>query len=391
MSNENKHIPIPASKEEFALALVEQIQAMLSYWDRNQVCKFANHAYQDWFGKSKDEMIGITMKKLLGPQYSEELPCIKGVLEGHVQVIEREVPFPHAGIWHILTTYTPDIYDGYVRGFYVHIADITSMKMMESELQAAKEKVEEYRVLKEKLMKEQDVIIDKLHEDRLNLIGKMASSMAHEIRNPLTSIAGFLKLIRQNILNRGQAQLLKYIDVIDDEFEAINMQITGFLSFSRNKAFEEKKIDISLTSLINSTLFLLIPRLNSENINFTTNIIENCTIHVQKISIQQVLSNIISNAIDALITINEQRELKILCNEDGEYIYISIINNGPKIPQELRESLFLPFMTNKENGTGLGLAICKEIMEKNNGRIDFYSNDEETCFRLSFNKQLILF
>jgi PAS domain S-box-containing protein len=391
MSNENKHIPIPASKEEFALTLVDQIQAMLSYWDTNQVCRFANHAYQDWLGKSKDEMIGISMKELLGPQYWEELPYIKGAMEGHVQVNEREVPFPHAGIWHILTTYTPDIYDGHVRGVYVNIADITSMKIMERELQAANEKVEEFRVLKEKLMKEQDVIIDKLHEDRLNLIGKMASSMAHEIRNPLTSIAGFLKLIRQNILNRGQTQLLKYIDVIDDEFDAINMQITGFLSFSRNKAFEEKKIDISVTSLINSTLFLLIPRLNSENINFTTYMIENCTINAQKISIQQVLSNIISNAIDALITVNYQRELKILCNEDGEYIYISIINNGPKIPQELRESLFLPFMTNKENGTGLGLAICKEIMEKNNGRIDFYTNDEETCFRLSFSKQLILF
>src|SRR5665647_68450 len=73
------------------------------------------------------------------------------------------------------------------------------------------------------LIKEKDVKIDKLHEDRLNLIGRMASSMAHEIRNPLTSIAGFLKLIRQNIVNRSQTKLLKYIDVIDDEFDAINM------------------------------------------------------------------------------------------------------------------------------------------------------------------------
>jgi two-component system, sporulation sensor kinase D len=241
------------------------------------------------------------------------------------------------------------------------------------------------------LIKEKDVKIDKLHNDRLNLIGKMASNMAHEIRNPLTAIAGFLKLIRQNILNRGQTQLLKYIDVIDDEFDAINMHINGFLSFSRNNAFDEKKLEISVMELINSTFYLLIPRLTSESIHFTINDGEKFIIRAQKVSIQQVLSNIISNAIDALMTVKYQRELRIICNEDKECIFISIINNGPQISQEIRDTIFLPFMTNKENGTGLGLAICKEIMEKNNGRIDFKSNDEETKFILSFNKQNVLF
>jgi two-component system, sporulation sensor kinase D len=241
------------------------------------------------------------------------------------------------------------------------------------------------------LIKEKDVKINNLHNDRLNLIGKMASSMAHEIRNPLTAIAGFLKLIRQNILNRGQTQLLTYIDVIDDEFDAINMHINGFLSFSRNNAFGEKKLDISVMELINSTFFLLIPRLTNENIHFSIDEGENFIIRAQKVSIQQVLSNIISNAIDALITVKYQRELKIICNEDKESIYISIINNGPQISQEIRDSMFLPFMTNKENGTGLGLAICKEIMEKNNGKIDFNSSDEETKFILSFNKQAVMF
>jgi two-component system, sporulation sensor kinase D len=92
-----------------------------------------------------------------------------------------------------------------------------------------------------------------------------------------------------------------------------------------------------------------------------------------------------------LITVKYQRELKIICNEDKESIYISIINNGPQISQEIRDSMFLPFMTDKENGTGLGLAICKEIMEKNNGKIDFKSSDEETKFTLSFNKQAVMF
>src|ERR1700737_786230 len=87
---------------------------------------------------------------------------------------------------------------------------------------------------------EKDSKIDNMHEDRLNLIGKMASSMAHEIRNPLTSIGGFLKLIRINIQKGNLLKLNDYIDIIDDEFDIINMQITGFLSFSKNRAMEEK-------------------------------------------------------------------------------------------------------------------------------------------------------
>jgi two-component system, sporulation sensor kinase D len=243
-----------------------------------------------------------------------------------------------------------------------------------------------YTPLSLHIIEEKTTKIDKLHDDRLNLIGKMASSMAHEIRNPLTSIGGFLKLIRQNIVNRSQTQLLKYIDVIDDEFDVINMHITGFLSFSRNKVLEEKKIEISVSQLVNSTLFLLYPRLTSDNINLEFNDGENCIINVQKVSVQQVISNIINNAIDELITVDYKREISILYNQDENNTYILIINNGRKIPMEMRDSLFEPFITTKEDGTGLGLAICKEIMTKNNGTIDFISNDETTRFILSFSK-----
>jgi two-component system, sporulation sensor kinase D len=241
------------------------------------------------------------------------------------------------------------------------------------------------------LIEEKDIKIDELHDDRLTLIGKMASSMAHEIRNPLTSIVGFLKLIRQNLINKNHAKLQEYIDVIDGEFESINMLITGFLSFSRNKAFVEDNVEISTSQLIHSTLILLNSRLTNENIQLFVEEAENYLIHVQKISIQQVLSNVISNAIDALITVHYPRELKIMCFEDEKITYIHIINNGPKIPKEMKDSLFIPFITNKKEGTGLGLAICKEIMAINNGAIDFISDDEETRFILSFRKQFTVF
>jgi signal transduction histidine kinase len=229
-----------------------------------------------------------------------------------------------------------------------------------------------------------------MHEDRLNLIGKMASSMAHEIRNPLTSIGGFLKLIRINIQKGNLLKLIDYINIIDSEFDKINMQITGFLSFSKNRAMEEKNIEISTLQIVNATLSLLNPRLINDNIDLKVDEENNNIICIQKIAIQQVISNIVNNAIDALNSVDYHRKIRIYFNQDDQYNYINIVNNGPKIPGRMRDSLFLPFVTDKDDGTGLGLAICKEIMAKNNGEIYFKSNNEQTSFILSFSKLTVM-
>src|SRR5690349_11732496 len=77
---------------EMGLLVSDHIQAMIAYWDKGQVCRFANNAYMFWFGKSRDEMIGrITMKELLGPLYEKNLPYINAVLTGVKQQFEREI------------------------------------------------------------------------------------------------------------------------------------------------------------------------------------------------------------------------------------------------------------------------------------------------------------
>jgi len=227
-----------------------------------------------------------------------------------------------------------------------------------------------------------------LHEDRLSLIGKMAASMAHEIRNPLTSIKGFLKLIRVNIPADASPNIEKYINIIESEFENIHMQITGLLSFSKKQIIEESFSYLSANQLLHSMISLLSPRLINENVELSVNEREVFHIHGQKVALQQVISNILNNGIDAL-AMNQDREkrMRIEIYSDERASYISISNNGPEIPQEVRGVLFRPFTTTKKDGTGLGLAICKQIMEKNNGDISFESGPEETTFTLIFYKE----
>lgn len=110
--------PLP-SLSAMGLLVSDHISAMIAYWDNRQICRFANNAYLEWFGRTREEMVDrITMEELLGPIYSKNLPYILNALKGERQVFEREIPLPDGtGSRHSLATYTPDIADGYVRGF----------------------------------------------------------------------------------------------------------------------------------------------------------------------------------------------------------------------------------------------------------------------------------
>lgn len=121
--------------DAMGLRVADHVTAMLAYWDNTEICRFANNAYRDWFGKSKEDMIDkISMKELLGPLYEKNLPYIKGALAGKKQVFEREIPLFTGGSKFSLATYFPDIINGKVKGFYVHVADITHTKELEASL-----------------------------------------------------------------------------------------------------------------------------------------------------------------------------------------------------------------------------------------------------------------
>lgn len=134
----------PESKRlcEIVLNLVDHLDAMVAYWDINQTCVFANDAYRSWFGKSGEEVVGLTMQQLLGPLYAKNLPHIRAAYDGRRQVFEREIPTPGGDVRSSLATYTPHRVDGQVLGIFVHVADVTPLKKLERELNAAKDKAE---------------------------------------------------------------------------------------------------------------------------------------------------------------------------------------------------------------------------------------------------------
>jgi len=125
------------------LDLVDHLDAMLAYWDADQICRFANMAYKVWFGRGRTELLGTSMKELLGPLYEMNLPYIEAAYRGERQVFERAIPRPDGnGVRHSLATYIPRIADNRVVGIFVHVADVEPIKRLERELMAAKDAAE---------------------------------------------------------------------------------------------------------------------------------------------------------------------------------------------------------------------------------------------------------
>ena len=119
--------------------VADSAPAMLAYWDRDQRCVFANHAYLRWFGRAPESMIGTTLRELLGPTiYALNRPHIEAALRGERQEFERVIPDPAGGPPRdSLATYIPHVEDGVVQGFCVHVAEVTALKRTEAALRDA--------------------------------------------------------------------------------------------------------------------------------------------------------------------------------------------------------------------------------------------------------------
>jgi diguanylate cyclase (GGDEF)-like protein/PAS domain S-box-containing protein len=135
-------LPTPEEVHQIVMQLVDHLDAMVAFWDINQICVFANNAYRHWFGKTRDQIVGRSLQELLGPLYPKNLPYIRAAYAGETQVFEREIPAPDGRIRCSLATYTPYVVDGTVRGIFVHVADVTRLKKLEEELREAKERAE---------------------------------------------------------------------------------------------------------------------------------------------------------------------------------------------------------------------------------------------------------
>jgi two-component system sensor histidine kinase PilS (NtrC family) len=199
--------------------------------------------------------------------------------------------------------------------------------------------------------------------DRLAAVGRLASGIAHEIRNPLASIAGSIKMLSHIApFNDDQKTLA---DIIIRESARLNDIITDFLAYSREKSFKFVRMD--LVALLEDALVLLENRSQSREWNAIRKYgAERAFAAVDGDRIKQVFWNLLSNAVRA---IDGKGTITVSVQPYGGFWRIVVADSGPGVPPQLADKIFEPFQSQFEGGTGLGLAIVYQIVQAHGAKI----------------------
>ncbi len=237
-----------------------------------------------------------------------------------------------------------------------------------------KSEIEEFTPIL-KYISEQTEKMTKL--DRLNIIGEMAAGIAHEIRNPMTTVRGFLQFLS---IKKEFTKQKENFDLMIDELDRANSIISEFLSLAKNKNLEFTSIN--LNTVIHDIYPLLQADAMRNNCEIKMSLGDIPSVSADHNSIRQLILNLVRNGLDAMpksgiITIyTEAVESKVL---------LSIQDCGIGIPPEIREKLGTPFFTTKEQGTGLGLAICYQIIQRHSATLSIESSPGKgTTFTIGF-------
>ena len=207
-----------------------------------------------------------------------------------------------------------------------------------------------------------------LQSEKLAIIGELAAGVAHEIRNPLTTIKGFLQLYK------AENPSIKYGDLLIDELERIEMITCELLTMAKPQAVMQVRTDVK--DLIENTLEFLTPQALLNNIEFRRDYAgSEFPMSCVKDQMKQVFLNILKNAIESMPGGGEIR-ISLLAESDHACL-ISVQDQGCGIPNELLDRLGQPFYSLKEKGTGLGLMISHKIIKQYHGSIAYESKLNE--------------
>lgn len=329
--------------------LVENSIDMIAVLDGNH-WEYVNRSGLVMFNASSpEEMVGKSIYLFLDPKHHEEMASFLGTLEpglthGPVEIEWFTVTGKRLYTEIVLApTSMPDS-----PAFQIIIRDISERKKNEELL---------------------------INSEKLYVAGQLAAGIAHEIRNPLTSLKGFLQLI-----SSGRGNGKNYFDIMKSELNRIESIVSEMLMLSKPQVYELTHQDTR------RVLYDVVTLLEAQAALHDTQIVvdagkEPLWIFGVENQIKQVFINILKNAIEAMV---DGGKISVLCKLEGESVIIRIADQGPGISQEQLSKMGQPFYTTKDKGTGLGLMVTYKIIDNHNGTVTAHSEvGEGAIFTIS--------
>ncbi|MFA9559734.1 PAS domain S-box protein [Evansella sp. AB-rgal1] len=314
------------------------IDSIIIYNEEGKLKK-VNKAFERIFGWKEQELVGMNFYELpINPKESVNL--IKQNTEiikqgGSVNSIETLRIRRDGSSIHVDISGFPIINDdGSIIAWAVIIRDITEAKLAEEMLR---------------------------NSEKLSIAGQLAAGIAHEIRNPMTTIKGFIHLMRS-----GYKREERFYGIITSEIERIESIISELLILSKPQKVTYKRTNI--VSLLSEIQLLLETEAILKDVHFIADFdTSNSYVYCEENQIKQVCINFIKNAIEAMP--DGGTLVMKLCSENKKGVSISFIDEGCGISSDILERLGEPFYTTKEKGTGLGFMVSKKIIERHGGYV----------------------
>jgi two-component system, sporulation sensor kinase E len=253
----------------------------------------------------------------------------------------------------------------------------TAFNEMANKLKANFEKIQQqsemilWNTIKQKEIEKQIARLD-----RLNIIGEMAAGIAHEVRNPMTTVRGFLQMLAKKEQNSPN---VSFYNIMIEELDRANGIITEFLSLAKNKAVNLKYAN--LNQIIKAIVPLIEADARVSNKNIILELSEIPDLLIDEKEIRQVILNMVRNGLEAM---KEKGEVRIRTYCEGKVVVMAIADQGTGIKAEILENIGIPFQTTKDSGTGLGLPVCYSIAARHNAKIIVETGPEGTEFFINF-------
>jgi len=344
-------------RDELALAqmaaVVEQSENVIVCVTRAGRILTGNYNAQRTWSQEKGDLYGAMLNEFVDPaQHTLLQRVLAEVIEsGLSQRQELQCKNSTGDMSCFLATFAPlRTCDGEISGISIIARDITKQKNLEAELSRL---------------------------DRLDLAGQMAVGIGHEIRNPMTTVRGFLQFFK------GKPDLAQYkdqFDLIISELDRCNTIIGEFLSLAKNRVVEYKKVQL------NSIVQALEPLIQSDaamaGIDIELDLQEMPELYLDTKEMRQLILNLTRNGFDAMAHTGGVLTIATRC-EEGRAV-LEVIDQGTGIPPEIAERIGTPFFTTKGSGTGLGLAVCYSIANHHGASMNFVSSNLGTTFSVQF-------
>ncbi|WP_307288367.1 PAS domain S-box protein [Bacillus sp. SORGH_AS_0510] len=298
-----------------------------------------NPIFEKITGYKRERAIGRNSITLLPEKYRKYMKNFISSVVDEVKPVMYEVEVPHANGEMIILQCTslPINIDGVITGIIGYGRDVTALRKTEERLRRT---------------------------EKLSVVGELSASVAHEIRNPLTSLKGFVQLLQMEDNNYQN-----YYQIMLDELDRINHIVGELLLLAKPQALKITNADIH--KLLNDVISLLSTEASMYNIRIQSHYPkEPLFIECEPNQLKQLFINIIKNAIEA----SPQGEVVSIGLEKIEdKILITVKDSGCGISKERLEKLGEPFYSSKEKGTGLGLTVSYKIVQSHKGTIHFDS------------------